>query len=63
VLFLIAERLHMSVVAVEQMSMREVRGWLAWFAEAQAAREKAMNDDGALDPKSLSKAELRSMFK
>lgn len=58
-LFFIAERLHMSVVVVQRMSMREVRGWVAWFDEA--TRHAAQDD--ALDPKTLTKQQLRGMFK
>jgi hypothetical protein len=59
-LFFIAERLHMSVVEVERMSMREVNGWVAWFTEAQQQQAPA---DDALDPKKLTKQQLRAMFK
>jgi hypothetical protein len=56
-LFFIAERLHVSVVAVERMSRRQVLGWLMWFDEQNKPA------DDALDVKALSKQQLRSMFK
>jgi hypothetical protein len=61
-LFFIAERLHLSVVAVERMSVREVRGWLAWFDEGSRAQAQAQPPDDAIDPKQLTKAQLRRMF-
>jgi len=61
VLFFIGERLQKSVVAVERMSVREINGWLAWFALATQQQAPAMPDD-AIDMRTLSKAELRRMF-
>lgn len=64
-LFFIAERLHMSVVAVERMSNREVQGWLTWWQPPRAqtpAAEVAPPDDDAVELRTLSKAELRRMF-
>ena len=56
-LLFIAERLHMGLTQVEQMSMREVNKWLIWFTKP------APTADDALDMHQLSQKELRSMFK
>ena len=61
-MFYVAERLQKSVVFVERMSNRQVQGWVLWFGEKEAARA-APPDDGALDPKQMTKQQLRSMFK
>jgi hypothetical protein len=64
VLFFVAERLQKSVVVVERMSHREVAGWLAWFKEAAtAAAANAEPFDDAIDMRTLSKQQLRAMFK
>lgn len=55
-LFYIAERLHMSIRQVEQMSVSEVRGWIDWFAEGSRPA------DDAIDLHSLSKEQLKAMF-
>jgi hypothetical protein len=62
VLFFIAERLHLSVTAVERMSPREVFGWLAWFGQAAKAPAIAAPPDDAVNVRELSQAELRRMF-
>jgi hypothetical protein len=59
VLFALGERLHMSVVAVEAMSVREVLGWVEYFG-AQAEAQRAPDD--AVDMSKLSKTQLRAMF-
>jgi len=59
-LFFVAERLQKSVVVVERMSNREVAGWLAWFTERSSAPD---DDDGALDPRTATPAQLRGAFK
>jgi hypothetical protein len=58
-LFAIAERLHMSVVAVERMSMREVMGWIDYFHDQAEAQRPP---DDAVDMSKLSKTQLRAMF-
>ena len=54
-MFAIAERLHLSVTAVERMSAREVQGWVDFWHPAPAP-------DDAIDLASLSREQLRGMF-
>jgi hypothetical protein len=54
-MFAIAERLHVTVTAVERMSAREVQGWVDYWRPADP-------DDDALDLAALSPETLRSMF-
>lgn len=56
----IGARLHMSAVAVEALSLREVAAWAQFFTEAE--RGPSANDDGAVPLAALSRDELRGMF-
>lgn len=55
-LFALGARLHMSAAAVEQLSAREVVGWVEFFSTPAAT------DDGVPDIHTLSRAQLRTMF-
>lgn len=57
----IGAQLHMSAVAVEALSLREVAAWAQYFNEA-ARGASANDDDGAVPLSALSKDELRGMF-
>jgi len=57
-MFAIAERLHLTVTAVEAMSAREVQGWVDYWQQPAAPAP----DDDAIDLATLSPQALRSMF-
>ena len=56
-MFAIAKRLHQPVSVIERLSARELQGWVDYWWPADAAV-----DDGAIDMKTLSREDLRSMF-
>jgi hypothetical protein len=56
-MFAIAERLHLTVTAVEAMSTREVQAWIDYWHQPATAP-----DDDALDLATLSPQALRTMF-
>lgn len=60
-LFALGARLHMSVAAVERLSMRELVGWVDFF-KAAASTATAEPDDGIPDVRTMPRAQLRRMF-
>ena len=66
VLFVIGEKLHMSVADVERMSTREVWGWLDYFTERQrteqAPAQRPDPDADAIPLRMLNKAARRAAF-
>lgn len=72
ILFGLAHRLHLPVTDIEEMSHRQVVGWVEYF-HAEAAREGAAyaqtmeppksSSDGGIPYKMLSKADKRAVFR
>jgi hypothetical protein len=60
-LFAIAARLHLPVTVVEEMSHRQVSGWIETFTEE--LRQDDLQASGAVDYKALSKAAKKAAFK
>jgi hypothetical protein len=60
-LFAIAARLHVPVTVIEDMSHRQVVGWIETFTEE--TKEEELQDSGSIDYKMLSKAAKKAAFK
>lgn len=59
ILFALGARLHKSAAEIEQLSAREIAGWIDFYTPAPAA---SANDDGVPEVNTLSRAALRAMF-
>jgi hypothetical protein len=56
ILFALGARLHMSAAQVEQLSVRELTGWVEFFSVP------ATEDDGIPDVRELTRDQKRAMF-
>jgi hypothetical protein len=57
ILFSLGARLHMSAAQVERLSTRELVAWVEFFSAPEPEA------DDALDPRTLSRTQLRTMFR